>query len=117
MSDPYYYRVALPPAGADRRAAQATAAPAQLVHDRAENPRARSADRMAERDGPAVDVDAVLVNAEHADRVERDRGERLIDLPHVDVPRLQAGFVERLQRGRRRRPREIGEVVGRLRMS
>src|SRR3954471_17778151 len=78
-------RVPLPPAGADGRAALPAAAPAQLVHERAEDARARRADRVAERDRAAVDVDLVLVDAEHADRVERDRGERLVDLPQVDV--------------------------------
>src|SRR3954468_18906731 len=82
------HRVALPAARADRRAAQPAAAAAQLVHERAEDARARRADGMAERDGATVDVDAVLVDPEQADRVQRDRGERLVDLPHVDVRRL-----------------------------
>ena len=40
---------------------------------------------MAERDRAAVDVDLLLVDAEHPDRVDRDRGEGLVDLPEVDV--------------------------------
>jgi hypothetical protein len=40
---------------------------------------------MAERDRPAVDVDALLVDAEHADRVERDGGDRLVDLPQISL--------------------------------
>src|SRR5689334_16735855 len=71
------HRVALAAARADRGAAQAAAPPAQLEHERAEDARARGADRMAEGDRAAVDVDLVLVDAEHPDRVQRDRGERL----------------------------------------
>ncbi len=108
--------VALAAARADRRAAQAAAAPAQLEHERAEDARARGADRMAERDGAAVDVDLVLVDPEHADRVQRDRSERLVDLPQVDVLGLQAGLLERDLGGVRRRAREVGEVVGDLRL-
>ena len=37
---------------------------AQLVHERREDPAARGADRVAERDRAAVDVDALLVGAE-----------------------------------------------------
>src|SRR5882762_4958826 len=85
------YCVALPAAGADGRTALAPAAAAQLEHQRAEDARARRADRMANRHGPAIDVDLVLVDAEHADRVQRDRGERLVDLPQVDVIDAQPG--------------------------
>ena len=42
---------------------------------------------MAEGDRAAVDVDLVLLDAEHPQRVERDGGERLVDLPEVDVAR------------------------------
>ena len=101
-----------PPPRADRRAAEAAAAPAQLVDERAEDAGARGADRVAERDGAAVDVDAVLVDAEHPDRVQRHRGERLVDLPQVDVARLQARLVQRLLAARGRRRGEVGEVVG-----
>ena len=51
---------------------------AQLVHHRPEDPRARGADRMTERDGAAVDVHLFLVGAEHLRGVEHDRGERLV---------------------------------------
>ena len=51
-------RVALPAAGADRRAAEPAAAAAQLVDERADDARAGGADRVPERDGAAVDVDA-----------------------------------------------------------
>src|SRR4029078_464179 len=98
-----YDRIALAAARADRRAAVAAAAPPQLVDERGEDARAGRADRMADRPGPpagapagrayrrperhapAVDVHAVLVDAEHADRVQGHRRERLVDLPEVDV--------------------------------
>src|SRR3954466_12525327 len=108
--------VALAAAGADRHAAIAAAAAAQLEHDRAEDARAGRADRMPERDRAAVDVHAPLVDVEHADAVERDRGERLVDLPQVDVGWLQPGLVERLQRRVGGRAREVGELVGDLRL-
>src|SRR5215211_2864822 len=115
-SDLHDHRVALPAAGADRGAAVAAAAAAQLVYERAEDARARGADRVPDRDRAAVDVDALLVDPEHPDRVQRDRGERLVDLPQVDVARLQPGLLERFQRGVRGRAGEVGEVVGDLRL-
>ena len=51
---------------------------------------------MAERDRAAVDVDLVLVDAEHPHRVERDRGEGLVDLPEVDVLGRLADLLQRL---------------------
>src|ERR1700733_13285639 len=96
ISDPDDDGVALPAAGADRRAAVAATATAQLIDECPDDARAGRADRVTERNGAAVDVDAVLVNAEHADRVERDGGKCLVDLPHIDVLRLQARLFERL---------------------
>src|SRR5579884_3321632 len=58
------HRVALAAARADRGAAESASAPAQLEHKRAEDPRARGADRVAKRHRAAVDVDLVLVDAE-----------------------------------------------------
>src|SRR5688500_863000 len=77
--------VALPPAGADRGAAEAAAAASQLHHERAEDARARGADRVADGDRAAVDVDLLLVDVEHPDRGKRHGGEGLVDLPQVDV--------------------------------
>src|ERR1700722_13508485 len=89
-------RVALSAAGADRGAAVAAAATAQLVDERADDARAGSADRVTEGNSTTVDVDLVLVDAEHPDRVERDRGEGLVDLPQVDVLGFQAGLLQSL---------------------
>src|SRR4051794_39963415 len=80
-----YDGVALTAAGADRRAAEPPAAAAQLVDERHQDAGAAGADRVAERDGTAVHVHLRLVNAEHADRVDRHGRERLVDLEQVDV--------------------------------
>src|SRR6059058_3517387 len=79
------HRVALTTAGADRRAAEAPAASAELEHQAAEDACSGGADRMAECDRAAVDVHPVLVDPQDPYRVERDGGERLVDLPHVYV--------------------------------
>ena len=54
----------------------------------ADEHRARRPDRVAERDRAAVDVHALGIEAEVAHRLERHRGERLVDLPEVDVAGL-----------------------------
>src|SRR5437660_12727699 len=76
-------RVALATARADRRAPEAAAAAAQLVHERAQDARAGGSDRVPEGDRATVDVDLVLVDPEHPDRVQRHRGEGLVDLPQI----------------------------------
>src|SRR5436305_10142880 len=93
-------RVALSSTRADGRAALPSAASAQLQHERAQDARARRADRVAERHGAAVDVDLVLVYAEHPDRVQGHRGEGLVDLPKVDVVGARTRLLQRLLRGR-----------------
>ena len=47
--------------------------PAELVNERPDDAAAGGADRMPERDRPAVDVDVVPGDPEHPQRVERDR--------------------------------------------
>src|SRR5262245_9962273 len=105
-------RVALTATRADRRDADAATAATELVDERADDAGARSADRVAERDRPAVDVDVVLFDAEHAHRVEGDRGEGLVDLPEVDVLGALADLLQRLLGGVGRGFRQVGEVVG-----
>src|SRR5215218_4154860 len=101
------HRVALTAAGADRRDAEAAATPPQLVDQRAEDACARGTDRVAQRDRAAVDVHLGLVDAEHPHRVDRDRGEGLVDLEDVDVVDRQSGLLERLLRGGRGRAGEV----------
>ena len=88
------------------------AAAAQLVHERPEQARARRADRVPERDRAAVHVDALRVDPEQLDRVQRDRAEGLVHLEQVDVGDGQARLLERHPRRRRRRPHQVGVVVG-----
>src|SRR5215217_5547009 len=78
-------RVALAPAGADRREPEAAAVSPQLVHHRPEDAGPRSADRMAEGHRPAVHVHLFLAGAEHLRRVQNDRRERLVQLHALDV--------------------------------
>ena len=59
----------------------------ELVEGGAEQDRAGRAERVAEGDRAAVDVDAVGIDAERARRLQRHHGERLVDLPQVDVAR------------------------------
>src|SRR5581483_12077592 len=103
--------VALTAAGADRGEAEAATVAAQLVHHRAEDPAAARADRMAERDRTAVDVRGLGIGAEHGERVERDRAERLVHLDALDVPDRASRLLERLLAGVRRRAREPRELV------
>src|SRR3954454_9944298 len=85
--------VALATAGADCGHAEPTAAAAQLVHERAEDPGAGRANRMTERNRAAVHVHLRLVEPEHAHRVDCDRRERLVELEQVDVVDSQAGLL------------------------
>ena len=82
-------RVALAAAAAQRRGADAAAAALQLERQVQGDPGAGHADRVAQRDGAAVDVDLVLVDAQLAGRDEPDRGERLVDLDEVEVGRAR----------------------------
>src|SRR5947207_11185255 len=74
-------RIALAAARANRGAPEPAAAPAQLVDQRAEDASPRDADGVTERHSTSVDVDLLLVDAQHPDRVQRHRGKGLVDLP------------------------------------
>ena len=77
--------VALPAAAAQGGRAGAAATTAQLVEQRQGEAVAAHADRVAEGDGPAVDVDDVAGDAEIGHRRQADGGERLVDLEQVEV--------------------------------
>src|SRR5215210_15731 len=109
--------IALAAAAADRRAAEAAAPALELVDEGADDAGSRGADRMPERDRAAVHVHLLLVDLQHAHRVDRDRREGLVDLPEVDVARLLADLLERLHRRPGRRLGEVREVVGYLAVS
>ena len=74
-----------PAAEAERREALPPAAPPKLVEERRQDARARRADRVAERDRAAVDVDLVPVEAELVAIGQDLRGERLVDLDQIEV--------------------------------
>src|SRR4051812_46059394 len=84
-----------PLADADAHRAErvTAAAPVQLVDGRGDQAGAARAERMAERDRAAVGVDARVVvgDAEVAQNREALRGERLVELDHVDLRQCQAG--------------------------
>src|SRR5690242_15417807 len=89
-------------ADAERRHAEPRVAVLHRVEERHQHPRAARADGMAEGDGTAVHVDAILRDAELAQDAERLRGERLVQLPEVDFLATQTRLLERLLRGRPR---------------
>src|ERR1700682_6619989 len=65
-----------------------------LVEQGDENPRDRGADRVAERDRPAIDVELVGIEAQiFTDRAGL-RGEGLVGLDEVGVADRPAGFVQ-----------------------
>ena len=85
-------------------------APLQLVEQRAEQHRAGGAERVAERDRAAVDVDLLVRHAHLAHEAHRHGGEGLVDLEQVDVVHRQPGLGERLARGRHRAGEHDGRV-------
>src|SRR5581483_12432168 len=83
-------------ADALRRQAVALAAAAQFVRDRRDEPRAGRAERVADGDRAAVDVDAVERDAELLARGQDLRRERLVELDAVDLVGGDAGVLHRL---------------------
>ena len=75
-----------------------------LLRRREREPRARHAERMAERDGAAVRVDVlgVVRQPELAQAGQRLRGERLVQLDHVEVADLEPEPRHQLLRRRHR---------------
>src|SRR5207248_8813711 len=63
---------------------EAATAAAQLVHEVHGEPGTGRADRVAERDRAAVDVDLLRVQAELVGGHQADRGERFVDLDQVE---------------------------------
>ena len=86
--------VALAAAAAQRGGAEAAAAALELVQQGEGDPGAGHADRVAEGDGAAVDVDDVVGDAEVLHRGQADGGEGLVELEQVDVADRLAGALE-----------------------
>ena len=82
-------RRALADADAHRRKPIAAAAPLELERGGAGDARARHAERMAERDRPAVRIDVVgiVLKSKSAQAGEGLRGERLVELDDVEARR------------------------------
>src|SRR6266542_463765 len=108
--------VALAAARADRREAQASPVSTQLVDHRAEDARSGGPVWMAERHRAAVHVHLLRIDVQHPRRVEHDGGEGLVQLDALDVVDRLAGLLERLLARLRRRPGEVGELVGDVRL-
>src|SRR5918996_31339 len=70
-----------------------------LVKQRNQHARAGSADRMADGDGAAIDIDLADIPAEILVHGERLRGEGLIGLDQVEIANIPAGLLERLAGG------------------
>src|ERR1700730_897090 len=71
----------------------------ELVAHGAGDHRAGGAQRVAHRDGAAVDVELVVGNVEVLLELQHHRRERLVQLEQVDVIDRQARAVEHLARG------------------
>src|SRR5271165_7035803 len=63
----------------------------EFVEHGAQNHRAGGAERMAERDRPAVDVDLGVVDVEGLHIAQHHRGKRLVQFEQIDVRQLHAG--------------------------
>ena len=94
-----HHRDPLSDADAHRRQPPAAAAPAQLVRQRGQQPRAGVAERVPERDRAAVDVDDRRVELLPLGQAgERLRRERLVELDRGEVAPADAGALQRLAR-------------------
>ena len=82
--------LALAAAAAHRGDAERGAVAAHLVGEREDEAEAGGGERVAERDRAAVDVDLLGVDPQRAGARHGDAGERLVDLPQVDVARVAA---------------------------
>src|SRR5690606_18667017 len=85
----------------------------ELAGEGQEEARAGRAERVAERDRAAVDVDLVAVEVERLLDAEVLPRERLVDLEQVDVLDLHAGaLARRLDRGDRPDAHDLGRHTG-----
>src|SRR5690606_7571006 len=89
-------------AAADAQGAQAAleVATLEFVEDDADDHGAGGAQRVAHRDGAAVDVGDLVRDAHVLHEAHGNGRERLVDLEQVDVGDLQAGDGQRLAGGR-----------------
>src|SRR5829696_4424151 len=90
---------ALAAADAGRGEAVAAAAPLQFVERRQHEARPRGAERVAERDGAAVDVGLRAVEPQLLLDGEVLAGESLVDLDEVDLRELEVRLLQGLADG------------------
>src|SRR5439155_23456541 len=100
---------ALSAADAHRDEAVALLAAEHLVGQRAGQPRAGHTERMPDRDRAAVDVEPLGIDAEPVAAVDHLDGERLVQLPEIDVLDLETVPPEEL---RHREDRADPHLVG-----
>src|SRR4029077_18037844 len=99
----------LPAADASRRDAIAQVRPFQLARQGHGEAHAGRAERMADRDCAAVDVELVLVEIERTRAGHHLRTERLVDLEAGDVGYCQAGLLQhRVDRRHRADAHDLG---------
>ena len=104
---------ALADADADRRDAVAAAAAAQLVRQRAEDPRAGGAEWMPDRDRASIDVDALRIEVGPLSNArERLSGEGLVELDHFHITPRDTRARERRVRGLHGRDPEDVRIDG-----
>src|SRR5690242_14960017 len=83
-------RDALASADAGARHPELLLPPAQLVQERVRDACAARAERVSERDGPAVGIEARRVEVQFVHAREHLRGERLVDLYYLHVVEFHA---------------------------
>src|ERR1044072_5366239 len=103
-------RQALADADAHRRDPVLAAAAAQLTDQGGGEASAGAAERVAEGDRAAVDVELLFVDAELAGAGEHLRGEGLVELDQVDLLEGETGRVERAGNRQRRADPHVGGV-------
>jgi hypothetical protein len=86
------------------------------MHKADNNPRARVANRMAERDGAAVDVDLARVDCEDLLSRFDDHGKRLVDLEQRNVVLCQPSLFQRKRERNRWCDGKIDRLGGRIRV-
>src|SRR5262249_22210676 len=95
-------RLALADTDAQRGQPVPAAAPAQLVEHRHAEARPAHAQRMAQREGAAVQVHPLRVETQLADDGQALRRERLVQLDEVELARVDPCTLEQLAHGRHR---------------
>src|SRR5882724_10467217 len=73
------------------------AAPLAFDQDMPGHARAAHAERVADRDRAAIDIELVHRNAEAVAAIEHLAGERLVQFPQIDIVHFHAGALQQLR--------------------